>query len=43
MDKSIGFGIYQRAGRVLDVYLCLGYGGVGGEWVWSLEGIYVLC
>ena len=37
----IGFGLYQsyqnRGGGVLDVYLCLGCGGVGGEWVGGLD------
>ena len=31
MDERIGFGLYQSCGGVLDV--CLGCGGVGGEWV----------
>ena len=36
--ERIGFGLYQSCenrGGVLDV--CLGYGGVGGEWSWGLD------
>ena len=42
MDERIGFGLYHScgAGRVWDMCLCLGYGGVGGvggEWVGGLD------
>ena len=35
MDKKIEFELYQSCGTggVLDVFLCLGCGGVGGDWV----------
>ena len=44
MDERIGFGLYQscRDTGVLDVCLCLGYGGVGGvggEWVGGLDQV----
>ena len=48
MDDRIGFELYQSCGNrgVLDVCLCFGWGGVGGEWVGGLdqglEGV-VLC
>ena len=45
MDKRIGFGLYDPVGTgvVLDVYLCLDYGGVGGvcgEWVGGLYQVW---
>ena len=44
MNERIGFWLYQSCGNrgVLDVCLCLGsggVGGVGGEWVWSLDQV----
>ena len=34
MDERIGFSLYPvGTGVVLDVCLCVGCGGVGGEWV----------
>ena len=35
MNERIGFGLYQTCGNrgsVVDVCLCFGCGGVGGEW-----------
>ena len=40
MDERIGFGLYQSSGdkgRVLDMWLCFGCGGVGVEWVGGLD------
>ena len=39
MDERIGFGLYQSCGDmgVLDMCLCFGCGGVGGEWVGGLD------
>ena len=39
MDERIGFGLHQSCGDrgVLDMCLCSGCGGVGGEWVGGLD------
>ena len=41
MDERIGFGLYQSCGDrgrgVLDMCLCFGCGGVGGEWVGDMD------
>ena len=39
MDERIGFWLYESCGNrgVLDVCLCFGCGGVGGEWVGGLD------
>ena len=34
----LGFANPVERGGMLDVCLCGGYGDVGGEWVWGLEG-----
>ena len=45
--RGLGLGFTNPVGidRVLDVCLCLGCGGVGGEWVgdWTRSGGVVLC
>ena len=44
--RGLGLGLLVRTGGVLDVCLCLGFGGVGGEWVWGIGPGYggvVLC
>ena len=45
MDENIGSGLYQSYGKrgVLDVCLCLGCGGVGGEWVGGFDQSLEAC
>ena len=36
-ELGLGFTNYVGTGRVLDMSLCFGCGGVGGEWVGGLD------